>query len=102
MGGAITSGEIKLLRSKPDSAGTMGVSAGPPGMTMLTVTPVPANSLACPADIASSAALHGPYGWNPARSMVKKLVVTLMIRPQLWAVRCGIATRVMFHAPEKF
>src|SRR5437867_3052408 len=47
-------------RSKPDSGGTMGVSAGPPGSTTFTVTPLPSNSLACPDDMASSAALHGP------------------------------------------
>src|SRR5688572_19433487 len=60
MGGAITAGAISALRPNPDSGGIIGVSTGPPGSTTFTVTPLALNSSACPADIASSAALHGP------------------------------------------
>src|SRR5687767_127455 len=60
IGGTITAGAIKALRSKPDSGGTIGVSTGPPGSTTFTVTPLPLNSSACPDDMASRAALHGP------------------------------------------
>ena len=60
IGGTILDGAINEPRSKPDSSGAIGVSAGPPGTTTFTVTPLPSNSLAWPADIASIPALGGP------------------------------------------
>src|SRR5215831_6102435 len=57
--GAMTSGWIILVRSKPDSE-TIGVFVMPPGTRTLTVTPVPSRSFAMIALSASSAALDGP------------------------------------------
>ena len=58
MGQYMASGGISSARSKPASAVTIGVSAGPPGTTTLTVMPLPANSSAHDAEAASSAALE--------------------------------------------
>ena len=84
----------------PELAGTMAVSQGPPGTITLTVMPAPSNSLACPAAIASRPALAGPYGWNLPRSMVKKLVVTVTMRPQPFRFMPGTAARVRYQAPR--
>src|SRR6516165_10980394 len=59
-GGAITAGWIISARSKPASGGTIGVLVTPPGTSTLTVTPVPARSLAMIAEKASKAAFDGP------------------------------------------
>jgi hypothetical protein len=49
---------------------------------MLTVTPVPASSLAQISVAISSAAFEQPYGELPARFIVSSLVVTFTTRPQ--------------------
>src|SRR5580704_1062378 len=59
-GGVMTAGWIISARSKPASRGTMPVLVTPPGTSTLTVTPVPARSLAMIAEKASKAAFDGP------------------------------------------
>jgi hypothetical protein len=59
-GGARASGGISASRANAAEGGTMRVSLGPPGISTLTATPVPSNSLAQIAEAASSAALAGP------------------------------------------
>src|SRR5262245_60597241 len=80
-GGTMTSGWISEARFTTDWAGTIRVFTGPPGTSTLAVTPVPARSSAMIATWASLAALEGPYGANPRRIIVSRLVVTLMMRP---------------------
>ena len=78
------------------------MSVGPPGTRTLTAIPASASSAAQPADAASSAALAPPYGPQPRRSMVKKLVVTDTTRPRPRARKRGAAARVMKNAPAAF
>jgi hypothetical protein len=59
-GGTITLGGNRLLCGTDAFAGIICVSAGPPGITTFTVTPVPARSFAMIADRASVAAFEGP------------------------------------------
>src|ERR1700675_1492269 len=75
-------GGTSFERSKPASSGIIGVSAGPPGTSTLTVTPVPARSWAMMAECDSSAAFEPPYGAKPRRIIDSWLVVTLTTRPQ--------------------
>ena len=56
----MTEGWIMASRSGEESGGTIAVLAGPPGISTLTVTPVPSRSPAQIAVLASSAALDGP------------------------------------------
>ncbi len=60
IGGPINAGSTSRVRSATSSGAIMRVSAAPPGMTALTVTPVPASSPAQAVVIASSAAFDGP------------------------------------------
>src|SRR5262249_14752411 len=60
IGAIMTSGWIRVERSATSVAGIMRVLAGPPGASALTVTPVPARSLAQMTVAASSAAFDGP------------------------------------------
>src|SRR5690606_34140581 len=60
MGAAITSGLNRTERSGALSCVTMPVSVGPPGVTTLTVIPLPSSPSAQIADIDSSAALDEP------------------------------------------
>ena len=59
-GGAMTSGWMRLARSKPASSEIIGVFVTPPGTKTLTVTPAPSRSFAMIALSASSAAFDGP------------------------------------------
>ena len=70
IGATMTSGWIRVERSATSVVGIMLVLAGPPGASALTVTPVPARSLAQMTVAASSAALDGPYGEKPSIIMV--------------------------------
>jgi hypothetical protein len=58
----------------------------PPGTNTLTVTPLPARSLAMIAENASKAAFDGPYVGEPSRIIVPRLVVTLTMRPHFWRI----------------
>ena len=60
IGAIMTSGWMRVERSATSVAGIMRVLAGPPGASALTVTPVPARSLAQTTVAASSAAFDGP------------------------------------------
>src|SRR5262249_42764450 len=70
-----------------------GVSVGPPGTRMFTGTPVPSRALAKVAQLASSAALGAAEADSPPASMVSKLVVTLMMRPQPRLIMGSAANR---------
>ena len=77
-----------------------GVSVGPPGISTLTLMPSFFSSSAHTADNASSAAFNGPYGLT--RSIERKLVVLLMMRPNFAARRCGSAACVTSMWPRTF
>ena len=78
---------------------TKSVSAAPPGMSELTVTPVPSRSLAQINVAASIATLLTPYGELLRRCMVARLVVMLMMRPHPAATMCGTALRAIRKVP---
>ena len=59
-GGPMTLGLSIASLAQPDSAPMKGVSVGPPGIRTFTVMPLPANSAAQTAELASSAALVAP------------------------------------------
>src|SRR5580704_11636749 len=87
IGGTISSGSTRratrpaALASRISSA-MPGVFAPAPGLTMLTVRPLPSASLAHTSVAISSPAFDAPYGWVPTRFIVSSLVVTLTMRPQ--------------------
>src|SRR5262249_36734082 len=76
-----------------------GVSVGPPGTTMFTVTPVPSRALAKLTQLAPGAAWDAPQADNPPASMVLKLVVTVMMRPQPRLIMGSAANRAIRNAP---
>jgi hypothetical protein len=51
--------------------------------------------------MASTPALQGPYGWKPPRSIVSKLVVTLMMRPHARLIIGSAANRAIRNAPTQ-
>src|SRR6266446_10171168 len=90
---------MSLARASPRLDAVILVYVAPPGTSTLAVTPLPSSSCAMAATSASCPALEGPYGVPPLRHMVSMLVVTLMMRPQPWSIRCPTTVLDMKKAP---
>src|SRR5215831_8343 len=92
---------MSLSRTSPRVDAVILVYVAPPGTSTLAVTPLPSSSCAMAATSASCPALEGPYGVPPLRHMVSMLVVTPMMRPQPWPIRCPTTALDIKKAPVR-
>src|SRR4051794_20636112 len=102
-GGPMTAGSSSRERmSGRTSSGTIPVAVAPPGRSAFTVTGEPARSAAITRESASTPAPAGPYGTNPARTIVSRFIEMFTTRPPPARSIRGTTARATRKQPVTF